>query len=52
MELHELAMTALRTAGVYVLMLLVIHLMGKRTVGMFTAFDLLVALRSNSWRAR
>lgn len=44
MELHELAMTALRTAGVYVLMLVVIRLMGKRTVGMFTAFDLLVAL--------
>lgn len=44
MELHELAMTALRTAGVYILMLLVIRLMGKRTVGMFTAFDLLVAL--------
>ena len=44
MELHELAMTALRTAGVYVLMLLVIRIMGKRTVGMFTAFDLLVAL--------
>src|SRR4030095_9525302 len=44
MELHELAMTALRAAGVYVLMLLVIRIMGKRTVGMFTAFDLLVAL--------
>jgi uncharacterized membrane protein YcaP (DUF421 family) len=44
MEFHELAMTALRAAGVYVLMLVVIRLLGKRTVGMFTAFDLLVAL--------
>lgn len=44
MELDELAMTALRAIGLYGLMLLVIRLMGKRTVGMFTAFDLLVAL--------
>jgi hypothetical protein len=35
---------ALRAAAVYVLMLVVIRLMGKRTVGDFTAFDLLVAL--------
>jgi uncharacterized membrane protein YcaP (DUF421 family) len=44
MEPLELAMTALRAVGVYLLMLFVIRLMGKRTVGMFTAFDLLVAL--------
>jgi uncharacterized membrane protein YcaP (DUF421 family) len=44
MEIQELAMTALRALGVYAFMLAVIRLMGKRTVGMFTAFDLLVAL--------
>jgi uncharacterized membrane protein YcaP (DUF421 family) len=43
-ELHELLMTAVRAVGVYVLMLVVIRLTGKRTVGNFTAFDLLVAL--------
>jgi uncharacterized membrane protein YcaP (DUF421 family) len=44
METQELLLTALRAAAVYVLMLVVIRLMGKRTVGNFTAFDLLVAL--------
>ncbi len=44
MELHELGMTALRALGVYALMLVVIRLSGKRTIGNFTAFDLLVAL--------
>jgi len=44
MEIQDLAITALRALGVYALMLAVIRLMGKRTVGMFTAFDLLVAL--------
>jgi uncharacterized membrane protein YcaP (DUF421 family) len=44
MELQELLMTALRAVAVYVLMLVVIRLLGKRTVGNFTAFDLLVAL--------
>lgn len=44
MDLYELAMTALRGVAVYALMLVVIRLLGKRTVGMFTAFDLLVAL--------
>jgi uncharacterized membrane protein YcaP (DUF421 family) len=44
MDGHELLMTALRAAGVYVLMLAVIRVLGKRTVGNFTAFDLLVAL--------
>jgi uncharacterized membrane protein YcaP (DUF421 family) len=43
METQELLLTALRAAAVYVLMLVVIRLMGKRTVGNFTAFDLLVA---------
>lgn len=44
MDLEELAITALRALGIYLLMLLVIRLLGKRTVGTFTAFDLLVAL--------
>jgi len=44
MEAHELLMTALRAFGVYVLMLVVIRLSGKRTIGNFSAFDLLVAL--------
>jgi uncharacterized membrane protein YcaP (DUF421 family) len=41
---HEIWVTALRAVGVYVLMLVVIRLLGKRAVGNFTAFDLLVAL--------
>jgi uncharacterized membrane protein YcaP (DUF421 family) len=44
MDPHELLMTALRAAVVYVGMLAVIRVLGKRTVGNFTAFDLLVAL--------
>ena len=44
MEIQELLFTGLRSAGLYVLMLVVIRLLGKRTVGNFSAFDLLVAL--------
>jgi uncharacterized membrane protein YcaP (DUF421 family) len=44
MDAHDLALTALRSVGVYILMLVVIRVLGKRTVGNFTAFDLLVAL--------
>ena len=44
MDAHELLMTGLRALGVYALMLVVIRLLGKRTVGNFSAFDLLVAL--------
>jgi uncharacterized membrane protein YcaP (DUF421 family) len=44
MDTHELTLTALRAVAVYVLMLVVIRLLGKRTVGNFSAFDLLVAL--------
>jgi uncharacterized membrane protein YcaP (DUF421 family) len=44
MEPAELALTAGRAAAVYALMLVVIRLSGKRTIGNFTAFDLLVAL--------
>ena len=44
MDWQELGMTAARGLLVYALMLVVIRVMGKRTVGNFTAFDLLVAL--------
>jgi uncharacterized membrane protein YcaP (DUF421 family) len=44
MDPQELGMTAVRSAAVYVLMLFVIRALGKRTVGNFSAFDLLVAL--------
>ena len=44
MDPHELLMTAARAGAVYVLMLIVIRALGKRTVGNFAAFDLLVAL--------
>ena len=44
MEVRELLMTAARAVAVYALMLVVIRALGKRTVGNFSAFDLLVAL--------
>ena len=44
MDTQELLMTALRGLAVYAVMLVVIRLLGKRTVGNFSAFDLLVAL--------
>ncbi len=44
MDPHELLMTAARTAAIYLLLLLVMRVMGKRAIGNFTAFDLLVAL--------
>jgi uncharacterized membrane protein YcaP (DUF421 family) len=44
METQELLLTAARAFAVYVLMLVVIRALGKRTVGNFAAFDLLVAL--------
>ena len=44
MEPQELLLTAVRAVAVYVLMLVVIRALGKRTVGNFSAFDLLVAL--------
>ena len=40
----SLGMIALRALGIYVLVLIVLRILGKRTVGNFTAFDLLVAL--------
>ena len=44
MDAKELLMTAARALAVYVLILAVVRLLGKRTVGNFSAFDLLVAL--------
>ena len=44
MDTAELLRTAGRTVAVYVMMLVVIRALGKRTVGNFSAFDLLVAL--------
>jgi uncharacterized membrane protein YcaP (DUF421 family) len=44
MNPHELLLTAARAAAVYVLMLAVIRVLGRRTVGNFSAFDLIVAL--------
>lgn len=44
METQVLLATALRAVGVYVLVLVVVRLTGKRTVGNFSAYDLLVAL--------
>src|SRR5688500_14344741 len=43
-DTRELLLTAGRSVAVYAVMLLVIRVLGKRTVGNFTAFDLLVAL--------
>jgi uncharacterized membrane protein YcaP (DUF421 family) len=44
METQELLLTAGRAVVVYFFMLVVIRLLGKRSVGAFSAFDLLVAL--------
>ena len=44
MDAHELLMTAGRAVAVYALMLVVVRALGKRTIGNFSAFDLLVAL--------
>jgi uncharacterized membrane protein YcaP (DUF421 family) len=44
MDVRDLALTALRASMVYVFLLVVVRLLGKRTVGNFSAFDLIVAL--------
>jgi uncharacterized membrane protein YcaP (DUF421 family) len=44
MDAQELLLTAARALAVYVLMLIVMRTLGKRTVGNFAAFDLIVAL--------
>lgn len=43
MDLTDLAYTAGRAIVIYVFVLIVVRLLGKRTVGNFTAFDLIVA---------
>lgn len=40
----ELLRTAARAASIYVFMLVVVRVLGKRTIGNLTAFDLIVAL--------
>jgi uncharacterized membrane protein YcaP (DUF421 family) len=42
--MSELLMTAVRALAIYIVMLIVIRTLGKRTVGNFAAFDLIVAL--------
>jgi uncharacterized membrane protein YcaP (DUF421 family) len=44
MDAAELLLTSARAVAVYALMLVVIRFLGKRTVGNFSAFDLLIAL--------
>jgi uncharacterized membrane protein YcaP (DUF421 family) len=44
MDVNELLLTAARALAIYVLMLVVVRALGNRTVGNFSAFDLLVAL--------
>jgi len=44
MNVAELLLTAARAGAVFVIMLIVIRALGKRTVGNFAAFDLIVAL--------
>jgi uncharacterized membrane protein YcaP (DUF421 family) len=44
MDAQELLMTAGRTGAVYLLILIVVRILGRRTVGNFSAFDLIVAL--------
>ncbi len=43
MDYQELFLTAARVVVMYVAILFVVRLLGKRTVGNFTAFDLIVA---------
>jgi uncharacterized membrane protein YcaP (DUF421 family) len=44
MDPQELLLTALRAIVIYVIMLAVLRISGKRAIGNFSAFDLLVAL--------
>ena len=43
-DLNELMWTALRASFVYLFLLLVVRLLGKREIGNTSAFDLVVAL--------
>lgn len=44
MDPHDLALTALRAVLVYAALLVLIRILGRREIGNFSAFDLLVAL--------
>ena len=44
MDLQELALTAIRATVIYVFLLVVVRVLGKRAVGGATAFDFMVAL--------
>jgi uncharacterized membrane protein YcaP (DUF421 family) len=44
MDVQELALTALRATVIYFFLLVVVRLLGKRTIGHSTAFDFIVAL--------
>jgi uncharacterized membrane protein YcaP (DUF421 family) len=44
LDLNELALTALRASFVYIYLLLLVRILGKREIGASSAFDLLVAL--------
>ena len=44
MDAQELLFTALRASAIYVFLLIVLRILGKRTVGHATAFDFMVAL--------
>jgi uncharacterized membrane protein YcaP (DUF421 family) len=43
-DVQELLLTTARAVAVYVVMLVVVRALGRRTIGNFSAFDLLVAL--------
>lgn len=43
MDLNDLALTAGRAVVIYVFVLIIVRVSGKRTVGNFSAFDLIVA---------
>lgn len=44
MDFHEPGLTALRASAIYVVLLVVLRVLGKRTVGHATAFDFMIAL--------
>jgi uncharacterized membrane protein YcaP (DUF421 family) len=44
MDVQELLLTAARATVIYFVMLIVVRLLGKRSIGALSAFDLLVAL--------
>jgi uncharacterized membrane protein YcaP (DUF421 family) len=44
MDWPELGLTALRATVMYVFLLIILRILGKRTVGNFSAFDFMVAL--------